>query len=243
LKDLNWHLSIILRNQYYPLPERCSGSFAALVEEVTDEVKKELSATEPGLTVNLEATELPGVLVDAQTQDKLTAAVVACPNGVIRMSDSMEGLVETSTNLAVIKSDAKTKTLSGGCLMRSSVESAKEELGTRIKAVFELAGAEVTFSGAYPGWKPNLDSPILKTMQKVYDKNWGKVPKIMGIHAGLECGILAKNYPHWDMISFGPTIRFPHSPDEKVNIETVKKFWEFLVLTLENIPDKQGSTI
>jgi len=223
--------------------EAKAADFAALVEEVTDEVKKELSATEPGLTVNLEATELPGVLVDAQTQDKLTAAVVACPNGVIRMSDSMEGLVETSTNLAVIKSDAKTKTLSGGCLMRSSVESAKEELGTRIKAVFELAGAEVTFSGAYPGWKPNLDSPILKTMQKVYDKNWGKVPKIMGIHAGLECGILAKNYPHWDMISFGPTIRFPHSPDEKVNIETVKKFWEFLVLTLENIPEKQGSTI
>ena len=123
--------------------------------------------------------------------------------------------------------------------MRSSVDSAKTELGTRLKAVFELAGAKVTFSGAYPGWKPDMDSPILKTMQDVYNNKWGKVPKIMAIHAGLECGILAGNYPHWDMISFGPTIRFPHSPDEKVNIETVQKFWDFLVSTLENIPEKE----
>jgi dipeptidase D len=218
--------------------EAKAADFIALVDEVAGEVKKELSATEPGLNITIEETGLPTILIDAETQDKLTAAVVACPNGVIRMSDSMEGLVETSTNLAVIKSDAETKTINGGCLMRSSVDTAKKELGTRIKAVFELAGAEVAFSGAYPGWKPNLDSPVLKTMQDVYNKNWGKVPKIMAIHAGLECGILAKNYPHWDMISFGPTIRFPHSPDEKVNIETVKKFWEFLALTLENIPEK-----
>ena len=218
--------------------EAKAADFMALVDEVAGEVKKELSATEPGLNITIEETGLPTILIDAETQDKLTAAVVACPNGVIRMSDSMEGLVETSTNLAVIKSDAETKSIKGGCLMRSSVDTAKKELGTRIKAVFELAGAEVAFSGAYPGWKPNLDSPVLKTMQDVYNKNWGKVPKIMAIHAGLECGILAKNYPHWDMISFGPTIRYPHSPDEKVNIETVKKFWEFLVLTLENIPEK-----
>jgi dipeptidase D len=154
------------------------------------------------------------------------------------MSDSMEGLVETSSNLAIVKSDTTAKTVSAACLMRSSVDSAKEELASRIKAVFDLAGALVSFSGKYPGWKPNMDSPILKTMQDVYNKKFGKIPEIKAIHAGLECGILGGKYPHWDMISFGPTIRFPHSPDEKVNIKTVQKFWDFLVATLESIPEK-----
>ena len=214
------------------------ADFIALVDEIADAVKAELAATEPDLDIAVEQTELPETLIDVATQKNVTKAVVACPNGVIRMSDSMKGLVETSTNLAILKSDAASKTINGGCLMRSSVDSAKDELGTRLKAVFELAGGEVTLSGAYPGWKPNMESPILKTMQNVYNDKWGKVPKIMAIHAGLECGILAQNYPHWDMISFGPTIRFPHSPDEKVNIDTVKKFWEFLVATLEAIPEK-----
>uniref|UniRef100_UPI0032163EEA aminoacyl-histidine dipeptidase n=1 Tax=uncultured Draconibacterium sp. TaxID=1573823 RepID=UPI0032163EEA len=218
--------------------EAKAADFIALVEEISSDVKAELSATEPDMNIAVEAAELPAALIDAETQAKVTAAIVACPNGVIRMSDSMEGLVETSTNLALFKSDAESKTINGGCLMRSSVDTAKAELASRLKAVFELAGAEITFTGTYPGWKPNMDSPILKTMQNVYNDKWGKIPKIMAIHAGLECGILAQNYPHWDMISFGPTIRFPHSPDEKVNIETVEKFWEFLKLTLENIPLK-----
>jgi dipeptidase D len=214
------------------------ADFAALVDDFTDIIKSELSATEPNMDVSLEETELPAMLIDGKTQTGLTAGVIACPNGVIRMSNSMEGLVETSTNLAIVKSNAETKSISGACLMRSSVDSSKKELSERIKIVFELAGGEVTFSGAYPGWKPNLDSPILKTMQGVYNDKFGKIPKIMAIHAGLECGILVGNYPHWDMISFGPTIRFPHSPDEKVNIETVQKFWDFLVATLESIPEK-----
>ena len=218
--------------------EAKTADLIALVDEVADIVKAELAATEPGLTVKLEPTDLPAAIIDSKTQWNLVRAIVAAPNGVIRMSDSMKGLVETSTNLAIIKSNSENKTINGGCLMRSSVNSAKEELGSRLKAVFELAGAEVSFSGAYPGWKPNMDSPILKLMQNVYNDKWGKVPKIMAIHAGLECGILGQNYPNWDMISFGPTIRFPHSPDEKVNIETVQKFWDFLVATLENIPAK-----
>lgn len=214
------------------------ADFIALADEIADAVKAELSAIEPDLDISVEQTELPATIIDEVTQKNVTKAVVACPNGVIRMSDSMKGLVETSTNLAILKSDDASKTINGGCLMRSSVDSAKNELASRLKAVFELAGAKITFSGAYPGWKPNMESPILRTMQNVYNDKWGRVPKIMGIHAGLECGILAQNYPHWDMISFGPTIRFPHSPDEKVNIETVKKFWEFLVATLEVIPEK-----
>ena len=163
---------------------------------------------------------------------------MACPNGVIRMSDSMAGLVETSTNLAIVKSDAETKTIKAGCLMRSSVDSAKEELASRIESAFVLAGAKVIFTGSYPGWKPNMESPILKTMQNVYQAKYGKIPEIKAIHAGLECGILGGAYPNWDMISFGPTIRFPHSPDEKVNIVSVQKFWDFTLETLKNIPKK-----
>ncbi len=214
------------------------GDFAALVDELADAVKSELSATEPLMNVSVEETELPANLMDKKTQANLTAGIVACPNGVIRMSNSMEGLVETSTNLAIVKSDASTKSVNVACLMRSSVDTAKTELASRIKAVFNLAGAKVDFGGAYPGWKPNMDSPILKIMKDVYNNKFGKIPETMGIHAGLECGILGTNYPDWDMISFGPTIRFPHSPDEKVNIETVKKYWDFLVATLENIPEK-----
>lgn len=218
--------------------EANAADLAALVDEISDIIKNELSATEPNMDISLEETELPDTFIDAKTQASLTAGVIACPNGVIRMSNSMEGLVETSTNLAIVKSDAETKTISAACLIRSSVDSSKDELGERIKIVFELAGASVTFSGAYPGWKPNMDSPILETMQNVYNDKYGKIPKIMAIHAGLECGILGGNYPQWDMISFGPTIRFPHSPDEKVNIESVQKFWDFLVATLESIPEK-----
>ena len=107
-----------------------------------------------------------------------------------------------------------------------------------MQSVFDLAGATSVFDGRYPGWKPNPASPILKTMQDVYNRKYGNIPKIMAIHAGLECGILGGAYPNWDMISFGPTIRFPHSPDEKVNIATVQKFYDFLVETLKNIPVK-----
>ncbi|QGY43131.1 beta-Ala-His dipeptidase [Maribellus comscasis] len=214
------------------------ADFVALVEEISDTIKTELAVTEPDLKITVEQATVPSDLIDEKTQVRLTLSVVACPNGVVRMSDSMEGLVETSTNLAIVKSDAQKKTILCAALMRSSVDSAKEDLASRIKAVFTLAGAEVSFTGAYPGWKPNMDSPILKTMQEVYNKNFNKIPEIKAIHAGLECGILGGKYQNWDMISFGPTIRFPHSPDEKVNIESVKKFWDFLVVTLENIPEK-----
>ncbi|SFF02641.1 aminoacyl-histidine dipeptidase [Sunxiuqinia elliptica] len=200
--------------------------------------KNELAKTEPDMQLSLTSTDLPAELIDELTQVRLTQAILACPNGVIRMSDSMPGLVETSVNLASVKSENEGKTISIACLMRSSVDSAKADLGRSIDAVFRLAGAEVKFSGAYPGWQPNMDSPILKTMQGIYEGKYGKIPQVKAIHAGLECGILGGTYPNWDMISFGPTIRFPHSPDEKVNIETVKKFWDFLVETLENIPTK-----
>ena len=122
------------------------------------------------------------------------------------------------------------------CLMRSSVDSAKENLAETIRALFELAGAKVGLTGSYPGWKPNMNSAIMKTMDKVYKAKYGKDLEIKAIHAGLECGIIGGVYPNLDMVSFGPTIRHPHSPDEKVHIASVQKFWDFLVETLKNIP-------
>lgn len=220
------------------VPYATADKLVGLVAGLTNIIKRELSATEPTLKIELAKTEMPASLIDEKTQNNLTHAVVAAPNGVIRMSDSMVGLVETSTNLAIVKSDSVTKIISIACLMRSSVDSARAELGSRMESVFALAGAKVTLTGGYPGWKPNMESPILKTMQQVYQAKYGRIPEIKAIHAGLECGILGGKYPNWDMISFGPTIRFPHSPDEKVNIESVGKFWDFLVETLKNIPAK-----
>lgn len=201
-------------------------------------ISNELSAREPDMKMILTETELPAKAMDELTQVKLTASIMACPNGVIRMSDSMPGLVETSSNMAVVKSDVHAGTVELSFLMRSSVDSAKADLGHRLEALFGLAGADISLTGGYPGWKPNLESPVLKTMVQVYETNYGKTPEIKAIHAGLECGILAGAYPGWDMISFGPTIRFPHSPDEKVHIPSVKKFWDYLLETLKSIPVK-----
>jgi len=219
------------------VPAANADEFIESLEEFEDIYKAEFGNVEPDLSFTAEKTDLPSSLIDEVTQDDLINGVIAAPNGVMRMSTDMEGLTETSTNLAIVKSNNGEIVIQ--CLMRSSVNTAIEALASKMESVFRLAGAEVTFGGQYPGWKPNLDSPILKTMQEVYNKKWGKVPEIKAIHAGLECGILGSAYPHWDMISFGPTIRFPHSPDEKVNIDTVGLFWEYLVETLKAVPVKK----
>ena len=196
----------------------------------------EFSGVEEGISFKAEPTDRIKGLMPEEIQDDLINAITACPNGVYRFIPEVPEVVETSNNVAIVKSDGEKVEVK--CLIRSSVESRKEELASMIESVFSLAGAKVEFSGAYPGWKPNLDSPILKKMINVYETNYGKTPKIMIIHAGLECGILGTHYPQMDMISFGPTIRFPHSPDEKVNIETVQKFWDYLQKTLAEIPTK-----
>jgi len=218
------------------IPEQNKAEFLECVKKMEGVFQSEFATIDPELSFEAEEAETPANVIDKETQDRVLNAVYACPNGVVRMSNDMEGLVETSTNLAVVKSEnGQVDVL---CLLRSSVDTAREDLKNMFRAVFKLAGADVTFDGEYPGWKPNMDSPILKTMQAVYDKKFGKIPEIKAIHAGLECGLLGGVYPNLDMISFGPTIRFPHSPDEKVNIGTVKKFWDFLVATLEEIPEK-----
>ncbi|MDX9769583.1 MAG: aminoacyl-histidine dipeptidase [Tenuifilaceae bacterium] len=198
--------------------------------------KAEFSKVEPDMVFTVDKVDAPKSVIDSKAQWGIIRGVFGCPNGVIRMSDAMPGLVETSTNLARVYNE--NGVIYVQCLLRSSVDTAKEALGEKIASVFEMAGAEVSFAGSYPGWKPNMDSAILKAMSEVYKSNWGKTPEIKAIHAGLECGILGGVYPNFDMISFGPTIRYPHSPDEKVKIDTVDMFWKFLVEVLKNAPQK-----
>ena len=207
-----------------------------LIDEMETLFVEEFAGVENNISLIAEEVALPAGLIPEEIQDDLINGVTACFNGVYRFIPELPTVVETSNNLAIIKSNGQKIELRS--LLRSSVDSRKSELASIIESNFALAGAKVEFVGGYPGWKPNLDSPILKAMLKIYEDKYGKTPKIMIIHAGLECGILGTHYPNMDMISFGPTIRYPHSPDEKVNIATVQLFWDYLVETLKNIPVK-----
>ncbi len=219
------------------LPGDKADDFEKYVAEMEKVMQDELASADPGLSLKAEPAEMPATVMDADSMMKILDALYASPHGVIRMSTDMEDLVETSNNVAVVRmNDGVFEEL---CLIRSSVDTAKEDLKNVFSSIAELAGGEVTFDGEYPGWKPNLDSPILKEMKEIYHQRFGKIPEIKAIHAGLECGLLGGVYPGLDMISFGPTIRYPHSPDEKVHIGSVQKFWDFLVETLRNIPEKE----
>lgn len=218
------------------IPEALEKSFVEQVKEYSETIKEELAAVEPDLSIEALKDKADSGVMPVDFQKKLIASVYACPNGTIRMTDGIPDLVETSTNLSIVNSvNGKVHI---GCLLRSSVDSAKVDLANRIRALFELADAKVGYSGSYPGWKPNMDSPIMKTMKQVYQKRFGKEPEIKAIHAGLECGIIGGIFPNLDMISFGPTIKHPHSPEEKVHVGSVQKFWDFLVDILTNIPVK-----
>jgi dipeptidase D len=209
-------------------------SFISNREEV---YKLEYGDIEPALAIAVNAMETPSKRLPSEYLKRILLAINAAPNGVVAMSRDIEGLTETSTNMArVLIKDGETKVL---FLSRSSVESRKDALTQTIESVFTLMGvSSVTHNGSYPGWEPNSESAILATMKEGYNRLYGKIPKVMAIHAGLECGILGTNYPGMDMISFGPTIRNPHSPDEKVKIDTVILFWDYLLDTLKHIPVK-----
>lgn len=218
------------------LPKENEDELKEMIADFSTLFIEEYNCVEDSISLQAEKTKLPKGLLPEEIQDDLVNSVIGCPNGVYRFIPEVPDVVETSNNLAIIKSDGKK--ISVKSLIRSSVESRKEEVASIIESIFSLAGAKVEFSGAYPGWKPNLSSPILKKMTEVYETKYGKTPKVLIIHAGLECGILGTHYPEMDMISFGPTIRYPHSPDEKVNIETVEMFWDYLLATLSDIPKK-----
>jgi len=218
------------------LPEGEAERFKQQAADLQQKVANELSAADPGVRINVASAGKPSGVMGKDASYRLLNAIYGCPNGPMRFIDEMPDVVETSTNLAVLKSDGGT--VEAATLQRSSVDSAKHDLGNMIRSVFEMAGARVEQGGEYPGWKPDVDSPILKTMKEVYERMHGRVPAQKVIHAGLECGLLGGVYPHLDMISFGPTIRNPHSPDEMVNIRTVQLFWDFLVETLKAAPAK-----
>ncbi|MBO5399034.1 MAG: aminoacyl-histidine dipeptidase [Alistipes sp.] len=218
------------------VPAEAVADVKAAVAEFEAVAQAEFAGIEDSIAVKAEEVAAPAECLPADVAKALMAAVVACPDGVEKMSMAMEGLVQTSNNLARVVSDGKQVKLQS--LMRSSVRSEKEAVGDAIKAVFELAGAEVELSGSYDGWNPNMQSPILKAMLASYEALYGKAPAVTAIHAGLECGIIGSNYPNLDMISFGPTICYPHSPDEKVEIASVEKFYDFLLHTLKNAPKK-----
>ena len=219
------------------IPEEGLDEMDDLVYDWESRFVKEFDGIEPNLAMKMTQVDTPKMQMPEDVQDFLIHAVTICPDGVFRRIPERPAIVETSNTVAIIQTSADEKEgkVEVSCLTRSSSESRKEELQQIIHSTFALAGADVTFSGAYPGWQPNFRSTLLHTMKDIYTQEFGHEPKIEIIHAGLECGIIARNYPGMEMISFGPTIEHPHSPDERVNIETVQKFYRFITASLEKL--------
>lgn len=200
-----------------------------------NEIKEEFSTVEPDLIIEVESLEnLPAKVMPPMAQFYVVRGLYAAHNGVYKMSADFDDLVETSNNIAKVEVGNGKITIQ--CLTRSSVETSKYDLANALRAAFELMGCEVTLSGAYPGWTPNPNSGILKVAEEIYENQNNEKAKVVACHAGLECGILGSHFPEMDMISFGPTIRGAHSPDERVSVNSVQKYWKFVTEVLNNIP-------
>ncbi len=221
----------------FALPKHSINEFKTFFEKLAKEIKAEFSITEPNMEIILSSVETPKTVIDLTTQNYLLTSLYACPHGVISMSQKMKGMVETSTNLASVKFIDDDKIVVSTS-QRSDTMSARRCIANMVASVFTLAKADVSHSDGYPGWTPNPDSEILKVSEKTYTDLFNKKPVVRSIHAGLECGLFLEKYPDLDMISFGPTLRDVHSPDERINIETVEKFWKFLLEILKNAPKK-----
>ncbi|MCQ2133597.1 MAG: aminoacyl-histidine dipeptidase [Bacteroidales bacterium] len=201
------------------------------------EVKAEHQYSDPSAEFHFEkAAKAPARYIQDSVIRRAVKAIVACPNGVIRMSDSMKGLTETSTNLAIVKCEKGH--LKVHSLMRSAVDSSKANLAEQMRAVFELAGAEFTTAGGYNGWTPKPETPVYVTVREAWKAMTGKEMEVMATHGGLECALLGAKYPNWEMVSIGPDIVHPHSPDERVRIQSVANVWEFLKKLLLEVPEK-----
>jgi dipeptidase D len=218
-------------------PDKKENEFRAWIRKFTSDIKNEYSIAEPDFSIELEPAKST-TIIDSSSQQKLLNILNSLPNGVLRMSDEVKGIVETSTNLSIIRTHEGYFEIQS--LTRSSLESAKQDVINIFQGIYEMAGkgTGAIHEGSYPGWKPNSHSPILEQMKSVYKRTFGNEPAIEVVHAGLECGIIGNIYPGMDMISFGPTIKYPHSPDEKVEIQSVKKFWELLLNILKEAPVK-----
>lgn len=229
------------------IPREANASFVIPTEQVSA-LKERLANYLNTIQTNLGVieTDIDMLLISPEdfeqcwtlpVQNRILRALNACPNGVIRMSDDIEGIVESSLNFGVM--NTRGKKFNALVLIRSLHDDGRLETQRTVQSVFELADANITFSGAYPGWKPNPDSAIMKTVSDTYQALFNKVPAVMVIHAGLECGLFKTAYPHWDMVSIGPTIKFPHSPDEKIEIATVEQYWQLLTAVLAKAPIKE----
>lgn len=219
------------------LPARELELVQVYFNSFVDILSKEMAVVEPGFTMTIEKVETPDFIVRRKQQVKILNTIYAAPHGVVSMSQEIAGMVETSTNLAAIRHTAADQ-LEIITSQRSSVESAKGDISDRMEALLSLLGANVRHSDGYPGWKPNLDSEVLKISGEVYKDLFGSAPEVKAIHAGLECGLFLQKYPDLDMISFGPTIKGAHTPEERINIDTVDKFWRFLLEMLEKAPEQ-----
>jgi dipeptidase D len=215
------------------LPEKHKKALIKAFLHFQEDVKYELIRTEPDMQMFFSDYPLPEWIIDEDCQCNLLNALYACPHGVLSWSQTIPGLVETSTNLAAVKFDLDRIKVTTN--QRSSIESAKRNMSNMVESVFLLAGAYTERSTGYPGWNPNPDSPVLKITEKVYRDLFDKVPLVKAVHAGLECGLFLEKYPAMDMISFGPTIKGAHSPDERLSITSTLKFWRLLVEVLKQI--------
>lgn len=212
-------------------------NFMMKAEEISAQIKQDFSEIEPNLVISFKQTQNHQKAISKEEQTKLINAINNGHNGVYKMSEEMEGLVEASNNIAIV--NLKDGNIQIDCLTRSSVEESKIEVANQLKEAFEKEGFTVEFSGSYPGWSPNSNSAILSVMTDLYENIFDKKADVVACHAGLECGILGTNYPEMDMISFGPTIKGAHSPDERANIASAQKFWKYLLEILKNIPIKE----
>jgi dipeptidase D len=216
------------------IPKKKWDEAVAAVQELNSTVKAEFATADPGLSITLaELKGGKGKVLKKGLQKKILRTVLGLPHGVIKMSPDIPDLVETSTNVAVIQSTKKSISLATS--QRSSIETENAEICQTVASVFELGGAAVEGGSGYPGWKPNLDSHILKLAKSTYKSMHGKEPEVKAIHAGLECGIIGARFPGMDMVSMGPTLEGVHSPDEKIYIDTVEKFWDYLLAVLKNV--------
>ena len=213
------------------VPQGKRAAFLRLVKSFAADIAAELQYTDSGFWMRAEECDKPTRVIDLDTQSRLLLAIVSVANGVLAMSFAMKGLVETSTNLASVKFLPKNR-IQVVTSQRSSVESAKRYAARTVEGTFRLAGAKVVHSDGYPGWAPNPQSHLLDVAVAKYRELFGKEPVVRAIHAGLECGLFLEKYPHLEMISFGPTLRGVHSPDERLEIATVDKFWRHLVALL-----------
>lgn len=212
------------------------SDFKNHITSMTEGLKSEFATTDPDLEIILKEVNLPEKVMQMEDQNKFIFAIQCSHEGIRRMSPDVDDLVESSNSMARVQlNDGRA---SVQCLTRSDRELAKMDTAYSVAAPFHLIGAEVEHSGSYPGWKLDPSAPMLGLMRDLYIELYKEDPKVMACHAGLECGLLGQNYPDMEMISFGPTIRHPHSPDEKVNIASVAKFWNYFVEALKRVPLK-----